>query len=157
MRKRSAGILLYRVNHNGYEFLLAHPGGPFYKNKDIGIWTVPKGEFEENEDPRDAAIREFREELGADVSGEMIPLKPVFQKSGKEVLTWAVRGDLNPDKIVSNTFFLEWPPKSGKTQEFSEVDRVEWFDADTAKKKILPAQVNIIEELAIHLASSEDV
>lgn len=156
MRKRSAGILLYRVNGDTFEFLLAHPGGPFYKNKDMGVWTIPKGEFEENEDPREAAVREFKEELGADISGEMIPLKPIIQKSGKEVLAWAVQGDFNPDEIVSNTFLLEWPPKSGKTQQYAEVDKAEWFDAEMAKKKILPAQLNIIEELEVHLASGKN-
>ncbi len=149
MRKKSAGILLYRFTNNDLEVLLAHPGGPFYKKRDMGVWSIPKGEFDENENPRDAAIREFKEELGADVSGDMIELTPVLQKSGKEVLAWAVESDFNPYDIVSNTFSLEWPPKSGKIREFPEVDRVEWFDIQTASGKIISGQIPLLEELAL--------
>ena len=147
MRKRSAGILMYRFNKNDIQILLAHPGGPFNKNKDEGAWSIPKGEFTEGEDARDAAIREFKEELGKDISGEMITLNPIIQKSGKEVFAWAIKGDLDPDDIVSNTFPMEWPPKSGKIQEFVEIDRVEWFSLDLAKTKIIPGQVGLISQL----------
>lgn len=148
MRKQSAGILLYRFTNNDLEVLLAHPGGPFYKNKDLGVWSIPKGEFAESEIPKEAAIREFREELGADVSGEMVELSPVLQKSGKEVLAWAVKGDFDPDTIVSNSFPMEWPPKSGKIRDFHEVDRVEWLSIEAARKKIIPGQIPLLTELA---------
>lgn len=151
MRKRSAGILMYRINYKILEVLLAHPGGPFYKNKDLGAWSIPKGEFADDELPKAAAIREFREELGVDVQGEMLQLTPVIQKSGKEVLVWALEGDLNPDEITSNTFPLEWPPRSGQIREFAEVDRVEWFQAEEAKTKIIPGQIPIIQELELIL------
>lgn len=147
MKKRSAGILLYRSNDNGLEVLLAHPGGPFYKKRDLGVWSIPKGEFNETENPEEAAIREFKEELGAEISGEMVELSPVVQKSGKEVIAWAVKGEFNPESLISNTFPMEWPPKSGKFQEFAEVDRVEWFDIETAKEKIIPGQVPLLAEL----------
>ncbi|MES3018744.1 MAG: NUDIX domain-containing protein [Bacteroidota bacterium] len=147
MKKRSAGIILYRTNKNTLEVLLAHPGGPFYKNKDLGVWSIPKGEFEQSENPKDAAIREFKEELGADVSGKMIELTPIVQKSGKEVLAWAVQGDFNPEDMVSNTFPMEWPPKSGKIQEFVEVDRVEWLSIDEAREKIISGQIPLLDEL----------
>lgn len=147
MKKRSAGILLYRSNDNGLEVLLAHPGGPFYKKRDLGVWSIPKGEFNETENPEEAAIREFKEELGAEISGEMVELSPIVQKSGKEVIAWAVKGEFNPESLISNTFPMEWPPKSEKFQEFAEVDRVEWFDIETAKEKIIPGQVPLLAEL----------
>lgn len=147
MKKRSAGILLYRSNDNGLEVLLAHPGGPFYTKRDLGVWSIPKGEFNETENPEEAAIREFKEELGAEISGEMVELSPIVQKSGKEVIAWAVKGEFNPESLISNTFPMEWPPKSEKFQEFAEVDRVEWFDIETAKEKIIPGQVPLLAEL----------
>jgi predicted NUDIX family NTP pyrophosphohydrolase len=155
MRKRSAGILMYRCNNSDLEVLLAHPGGPFNKNKDLGVWSIPKGEFAGDENPKDAAIREFKEELGANVSGEMIELSPVTQKSGKEVLAWAIEGDFNPDDLISNTFPMEWPPKSGKIQEFVEIDRVEWFNIELAKTKIISGQAAILTELADRLSSNK--
>ena len=155
MGKRSAGILMYRCNNSDLEVLLAHPGGPYYRNKDLGVWSLPKGEFAEDEDPKDAAIREFKEELGADVSGKMIELSPITQKSGKEVLAWAIEGDFNPDDIVSNSFPMEWPPKSGKIQEFVEVDRVEWFNIELAKAKIISGQGALLTELAERLGSDK--
>lgn len=153
MAKTSAGILLFRCNNNVLEFLLIHPGGPFYKNKDLGVWSIPKGEFDENEDSRAAAIREFKEELGTDVSGAMIELTPIVQKSGKKVLIWAVRGDFNVHQLVSNIFPLQWPPKSGTIQNFVEVDRAEWFNLETAKTKIIAAQIPVLEELAQYVDS----
>lgn len=151
MKKKSAGILMYRFQDNVLQLLLAHPGGPFYKNKDLGVWSIPKGEFNDDEIARIAAIREFKEELGYDIKGDLIELQPVVQKSGKTVFTWGFEGDFDPAKLISNTFPMEWPPKSGKIQEFVEVDRVEWFTVDLAKQKIIAGQVPIIEELVSQL------
>ena len=126
--KKSAGILLYRVNNKKPEIFLCHPGGPFYKNKDAGVWTIPKGEFEDQEEPLTAAKREFKEETGIDVEGEFVPLKPViYKRGGKIVYAWAVEGNIDSSKIKSNSFPLEWPPKSGKYIDVPEVDRGEWF------------------------------
>ena len=124
-----------------------HPGGPFWAKKDIGTWSIPKGEFEENESPFNAAIREVEEELGFKPKGNFIPLTPVKQKSGKLVHAWAVECDFDVTKIRSNTFEMEWPPRSGKKMEFPEIDRAEWFDVENAKERILPAQVVLIEEV----------
>ena len=147
MAKKSAGILLYRRVNTAPEVLLVHPGGPFWKNKDIGAWSVPKGEFADDEQPLIAAVREFKEELGIDVSGDFIELLPQKQKSGKIVYTWALEQDTDVDDIVSNTFELEWPPRSGKMMEIPEVDRAGWFSMDEAKLKIIPGQIPIIENL----------
>ncbi len=147
MKKMSAGILMYRFKNNRLEFLLAHPGGPFYKNRDLGVWTIPKGELSDNEEPLQAAIREFKEELGADLTGEMMELNPIVQKTGKKVLAWAINSDFDPGSIISNTFPLEWPPKSGIIQQFPELDRVEWLEFEAAKKKIISAQAALLEEL----------
>lgn len=145
--KTSAGILLYRLTSGAPEVLLVHPGGPFFKNKDIGFWSVPKGEPAENEDLKATAIREFKEELGSEVSGILIGLSPVIQKGGKVVSAWAVEGNLDVENIICNTFSIEWPPKSGKMQDFPEIDRAEWFDLTTARTKINIAQVAFIDEL----------
>ena len=147
MAKKSAGILLYRRVNTAPEVLLVHPGGPFWKNKDIGAWSVPKGEFADDEQPLIAAVREFKEELGIDVSGDFIELLPQKQKSGKIVYTWALEQDTDVDDIVSNTFELEWPPRSGKMIEIPEVDRAGWFSLEEAKLKIIPGQIPIIENL----------
>jgi len=147
MAKKSAGILLYRRVNTAPEVLLVHPGGPFWKNKDIGAWSVPKGEFADDEQPLIAAVREFKEELGIDVSGDFIELIPQKQKSGKIVYTWALEQDTDVDDIVSNTFELEWPPRSGKMIEIPEVDRAGWFSMNEAKLKIIPGQIPIIENL----------
>lgn len=147
MAKKSAGILLYRRVNTAPEVLLVHPGGPFWKNKDIGAWSVPKGEFADDEQPLIAAVREFKEELGIDVSGDFIELLPQKQKSGKIVYAWALEQDTDVDDIVSNTFELEWPPRSGKMIEIPEVDRAGWFSMDEAKLKIIPGQIPIIENL----------
>jgi predicted NUDIX family NTP pyrophosphohydrolase len=147
MSKKSAGILLYRSTNKIIEFFLVHPGGPFFIKKDLGTWSIPKGEFDESENAFDAAIREFKEEVGVDLSGKAITLSPVKQKSGKEVFAWAIEGDLDPQNISSNTFAIEWPPKSGKFRDYPEVDKGEWFDYHAAKQKINPAQIPLIEEL----------
>jgi predicted NUDIX family NTP pyrophosphohydrolase len=150
MAKKSAGLLLYRKSSSDsqIEVLLVHPGGPFWRNKDEGAWTIPKGEFDDGEGPLEAAKREFKEELGSSPpDGDYIPLTPIKQKAGKTVLSWAVEGDFDPARLVSNTFQCEWPPKSGRTREFPEVDRAEWFKSETAKIKILAAQAPLIDQL----------
>lgn len=147
MASKSAGILLYRIKNKELEVLLVHPGGPFWKNKDEGAWSIPKGEFDENERPFDAALREVKEEMGLELKGNFIELTPVKQKSGKLVYAWALEQDFNPTLIKSNTFEIEWPPKSGKKKEFPEIDKAEWFDIKTAKEKIISAQGSLLEEL----------
>ena len=147
MPTRSAGILLYRLKNKLPEVFLVHPGGPFWAKKDDGAWTIPKGEFDEREVPLDAAKREFEEETGTKISGEFIELNPVKQKSGKIVFAWAVEGDIDPTKIRSNEFEIEWPPRSGKMKSFPEIDKASWFDPKEAKKKIIAAQVPLVEEL----------
>jgi predicted NUDIX family NTP pyrophosphohydrolase len=149
MAKQSAGILLYRFfKDKQLQVFLVHPGGPFFRNKDDGSWSAPKGEFTDDEDPLDAAKREFLEETGQTIDGHFIPLEPITQKGGKKVYAWAVEGDIDHETIISNLFELEWPPKSGKKQTFPEIDRAAWFDIETAKIKINPAQVGLIESLA---------
>ncbi len=147
MPKKSAGILMYRSQKDVLEVLLVHPGGPFWTQKDIGSWSIPKGEYTDTEDPFTVAKREFEEETSFQVDGDFTPLTPLEQPSGKVVSAWTVEGDCDASKIKSNTFLMEWPPRSGKKQEFPEVDRAEWFTIDTAKKKLLKGQVGFIEEL----------
>jgi len=145
--KKSAGILLYHIKDKKPEFLLVHPGGPFWKNKDQHAWSIPKGEIEENENIKQAAIREFQEETGQKIPAEnLIPLNPIKQKGGKIVYAFAVEGELNPENIQSNYFEMEWPPKSGKIQKFPEIDKAGWFDYQTAQEKIIPEQFHLIEE-----------
>jgi predicted NUDIX family NTP pyrophosphohydrolase len=145
---QSAGILLYRNINNQLEVFLVHPGGPFFKNKDEGAWSIPKGEFLPDEDPILAAKREFFEETGLQIiNEEVIKLTPIKQKSGKTVHAWAIAGDIDPATLVSNLFTMEWPPKSGKQASFAEIDRGEWFTVDVAKAKINPAQFQLIEQL----------
>ena len=144
---KSAGVLLYRDSAAGREVLLVHPGGPFWTKKDDGWWSIPKGELADGEDPLAAAKREFEEELGAPLDGEFVALEPVRQKSGKMVWAWAVRGDFDPGALRSNLFSVEWPPKSGRQREFPEVDRAEWFDLETARRKILPAQAPLLDQI----------
>jgi predicted NUDIX family NTP pyrophosphohydrolase len=153
MPKISAGLLLYRIRNGVLEFLLVHPGGPFWKNKDNGAWTIPKGEIADNEEPLAAAIREFEEELGFKPSGQFIELTPIKQKAGKLVHAWAFEGDCDPSKIKSNNFSMEWPPRSGKQAEFPEVDRAEFFNLEAAKTKINPGQFPLLEELQRLLAN----
>ncbi len=147
MPKQSAGILMYRKINSEPEVLLVHPGGPFFKNKDIGAWSIPKGEFLDDEEPLAAAKREFKEETGHIVNGSFLPLNPVHLKSGKKIYAWAIEGNLITEEVVSNLFEIEWPPKSGKKQAFAEIDKAAWFNAETAKSKINAGQVKLIEEL----------
>ncbi|NCD68988.1 NUDIX domain-containing protein [Mucilaginibacter agri] len=147
MPKQSAGILVYKNIDNQLQVFLVHPGGPFWAKKDGGAWSVPKGEFLDDEDPLAAAQREFTEETGQSIDGNFLALKPVKLKSGKQVYCWAVEGDADADNIVSNVFQLEWPPKSGRLIDVPEVDKAAWFDLNTAKEKINIAQVAFIEEL----------
>jgi predicted NUDIX family NTP pyrophosphohydrolase len=156
--KRSAGILLFRRNGGGPEFLLVHPGGPFWKKRDQGAWTIPKGGIEEGEDPRDCALREFAEELGAPpelTPQELIELGSVRQRAGKVVEAWAAEAEFDPTTLASNTFSLEWPPRSGREQDFPEVDRAEWFGVEEARRKILPAQTDFLDRVLEHLGQPE--
>lgn len=147
--KLSAGILLYRRTGGVLEVLLGHMGGPFWAKKDAGAWSVPKGEYTEEEEPEAAARREFTEELGLPVpDGELIELGTVRQSGGKRVTVWALEGDLDPDQVVPGTFELEWPPKSGQKREFPELDRVEWFDLAQAREKIVTKQREFLDRLA---------
>ncbi|HEV7781303.1 MAG TPA: NUDIX domain-containing protein [Chitinophagaceae bacterium] len=148
--KKSAGIILYRLKTGRVEVLLVHPGGPYWKNKDDGAWSIPKGEFSD-EDPFKAAQREFEEETGIGISGPSIILSPVRQKSGKTVYAFAVEGDADPATIKSNSFEMEWPPGSGRLQTFPEVDKAGWFFMEAAKIKILDAQIPLLDELAERL------
>jgi predicted NUDIX family NTP pyrophosphohydrolase len=151
MPKKSAGIMMYRETNNQLQVFLIHPGGPFFKMKDAGAWSIPKGEIGEGEDPLEAAKREFEEETGCRAEGSFIPLSPVRQKSGKMVISWAVEGRCDADAITSNMFTIEWPPKSGKMREFPEADRAGWFTIGEARQKINPAQAPLLDELLTHL------
>jgi predicted NUDIX family NTP pyrophosphohydrolase len=147
-RAQSAGILLHRPGRSGPEVLLVHPGGPYWARKDDGAWSIPKGELDAGEDPRACALREFAEELGAPPpDGTLVELGSVRQKSGKVVIAFAVAGDLDPATVDSNTFELEWPPRSGRMQQFPEIDRAEWFGLDAARAKLNPAQVAFVDRL----------
>jgi predicted NUDIX family NTP pyrophosphohydrolase len=145
--KQSAGILLYRFENKQLRFLLVHPGGPFWARKDEGAWTIPKGEPEEGEDFLTAAQREFFEETGHRPQGKFFKLTPIKQKSGKLVHAWAVEGEMNVAALKSNTFELEWPPRSGKMRSFPEIDQAQWFNKQEALAKILPSQQGFIEDL----------
>ena len=147
MPKQSAGILLYRYNQATLQIFLVHPGGPFYKNKDEGAWSIPKGEFFNEEDALEAAKREFFEETGSTISGSFKKLTAIQIKSGKNIHAWAIEGNIDEHKTTSNTFEMDWPPRSGKMMSFPEVDRTAWFDADIARVKISPGQIRLIEEL----------
>jgi predicted NUDIX family NTP pyrophosphohydrolase len=147
MAKVSAGILLYRKRENGLQVFLVHPGGPLWAKKDMGAWSIPKGEIDPGEDPLSAARREFEEETGINVSGRFIPLSPVKLKSGKMVQAWRVEGDCDSAAIRSNVFLMEWPPRSGRLQEFPEIDHAAWFELAEAKEKVNKGQVPLIEEL----------
>ena len=148
MAKRSAGILLYRVKRGAPEVLLVHPGGPFWARSDAGAWSIPKGEYEHGDDPRAGALREFEEETGAALPpGELIDLGEVQQKGGKVVSAWAAEGDLDADAVRSNTFTMEWPPRSGQEVEFPEIDRAGWFGVDAAREKLVAAQAEFLDRL----------
>lgn len=145
--KQSAGILLYQVLGAQLQVLLVHPGGPFWAKKDLGAWTIPKGEINEGEDAMEAAKREFMEETGQPVSGRCIPLSVIKQNSGKQVQAWAAEGSFDVSRLKSNTFEMPWPPGSGKTAVFPEVDKAQWFSPEEALVKILPGQQALIREL----------
>ena len=153
--KRSAGILLYRFEAGEPRLLLVHPGGPYWARKDLGAWTIPKGEYEEGEPARECALRELGEELGpaAPVLAieALIDLGSVRQKAGKVVEAWAAEGEFDPARLDSNTFALEWPPRSGEESQFPEVDRAGWFDPEQARRRILPVQADLIDRLLDHL------
>jgi predicted NUDIX family NTP pyrophosphohydrolase len=151
---RSAGILLHRQGIGGREVLLVHPGGPFWARKDLGAWSIPKGEVDGDEDPRACALREFAEETGTRLPDAALEdLGSVTLKSGKLVLAYAVAGDLDSAAVRSNTFELEWPPRSGRTQAFAEIDRADWFDLTTARAKLNPAQAEFVDRLEALLAA----
>jgi len=156
--KKSAGILLYKFIDKTIFFLLVHPGGPFWKNKDLESWSIPKGEFTEDENPLDAAKREFYEETGFKLESEsetdFIELDSVKLKSGKTIFAWALEFDIDATLVKSNDFEMEWPPKSGKQQSFPEVDRAEWFQTEHALKKINPAQADFIVQIISKISSS---
>jgi predicted NUDIX family NTP pyrophosphohydrolase len=149
MAKRSAGILLHRDTGTGVEVLLVHPGGPFWAKKDLGAWSIPKGEHDDAEDALACALREFAEETGTALSpGELTDLGAIRQRGGKTVQAWAAEGDLDADAIRSNTFTVEWPPRSGRMREYPEVDRAAWFALDEARERINPAQAAFLDRLA---------
>jgi predicted NUDIX family NTP pyrophosphohydrolase len=147
MSKKSAGLLLFREGTAGLEVLLVHPGGPFWAKKDDGSWSIPKGEFTDDEEPLTAAKREFEEEMGQPPAGELIPLEPIKQAGGKLVFAWAVQGDFDTAGLKSNLFSMEWPPKSGRQQEFPEIDRAGWFEMEVARVKILKGQGAFLDQL----------
>jgi predicted NUDIX family NTP pyrophosphohydrolase len=147
-RRRSAGIVLYRAGDGGPEVLLVHPGGPFWAKKDLGAWSIPKGEYEPGEDPQACALREFEEETGTALPAQaLVELGAVVQKAGKEVTAWAACGDLDPATVRSNSFTMQWPPRSGREQEFPEIDRAEWFALDEARAKLVAAQAELLDRL----------
>jgi len=147
MVKQSAGLLMYRKRGQSIQVLLVHPGGPFWAKKDLGAWSMPKGEFAEDEDALKAARREFEEETGFLPTGNFMRLGTIRQPSGKIIHAWAFEGDLDIRNIKSNTFLLEWPPQSGKQREFPEVDRADWFNVETAREKIAKGQIDFLDEL----------
>ena len=156
MPKIAAGLLMYRIKEGVTQVLLAHPGGPYFQNKDDGAWTIPKGEPDADEDLLLTAQREFQEETGFAPKGDFLPLQPIKQKGGKIVHAWAFEGDCDPNAIKSNLFTMEWPPKSGRQMEFPEVDRVEFFDLDVGRKKIKWGQDALIDELEVILKNRDN-
>lgn len=148
MPTTSAGILLYRLTSHGFEVLLVHPGGPFFARKDLGVWSIPKGIPDEGEDLLAAARREFHEETGFAAAGDATPLGQVRQANGKVVHAWAIEGDADPRRLHSNTFEMEWPRGSGRTQTFPEVDRAAWFPPEEARRRLIAAQAALLDALA---------
>ena len=144
----SAGLLMYRLRDGCVEVLLVHPGGPFYRHRDDGTWSIPKGEVDAGEELLEAAQREFREETGFPIAGPFLPLPAIRQKSGKRIQAWAFAGDCDPETLVSNTFELEWPPNSGRTQSYPEVDAAAFFELATARRKVNPGQLPLLDALA---------
>jgi predicted NUDIX family NTP pyrophosphohydrolase len=154
MSQISAGILMFRLRKKTIEVLLVHPGGPFWAGKADGAWSIPKGLLEPNEEPLAAAQREFEEETGVKVSGHFLRLSPVKTKSGKIIEAWAIEGDCEPSQVRSNTFLIEWPPRSGRQREFPEIDRAAWFEINDAKKTINQGQKGLLDELQRILSES---
>jgi predicted NUDIX family NTP pyrophosphohydrolase len=155
-KKKAAGLLLYRRRGELLEVFLVHPGGPFWAKKDAGAWSLPKGEIGEDEDPLQAAKREFTEETGFPIEGEFRPLEPIKQPGGKVVQAWAIEANCDPAQVRSNVFTMEWPPKSGRTQQFPEVDRAEWFAVTESRKRIIAAQINFLDQLVSVLGVAKD-
>ena len=155
MKRKSAGLLVYRTVQGTIEVFLVHPGGPFWANKDDGAWSIPKGEFGEDEDPLGAARREFEEETGLAMDGDFVALEPVRQAGGKWVHAWAVQGDVDAGAVRSNSFSMEWPPRSGRLAEFPEVDRGGWFTIEQARRKLLPGQHPLLDQL-VRLGGAAD-
>jgi len=151
--RQSAGILVFRGDLPELEVLLAHPGGPYWSKKDAGAWTIPKGEFTDGEEPLAAAKREFEEEMGSPIDGEFLELEPIRQPSGKLIYAWAARGDFDPSRLSSNLFTMEWPPKSGRRQEYPEVDRAAWFSIAEARVKILGGQAPFLDALVARITA----
>lgn len=143
---------MFRKRDSALQVFLVHPGGPFWKNKDAGSWSIPKGEYSEGDDPLDAAKREFHEETGFAAQGEFVPLGQVRQSSGKVITAWALEGDCSPAAIRSNTFSIEWPPRSGQRQEFPEVDRADWFSMEDARTRIVKGQLGFLDRLMERIA-----
>jgi predicted NUDIX family NTP pyrophosphohydrolase len=154
MPKRSAGLIMYRRPKDRLEIFLVHPGGPFWAKKDVGAWSIPKGEFDESEDPSAAARREFHEETGFSAEGQLLELGAVKQAGGKVVTAWAFEGDCDPKDLVSNTCGIEWPPHSGRHLEFPEVDRGCWFSIAEAKERILKGQLPLLDRLIMMFPSA---
>jgi predicted NUDIX family NTP pyrophosphohydrolase len=145
--KRSAGILAWRRRGGSVELFLAHPGGPFWRSKDLGAWSIPKGEINPDEEPLSAARREFLEEIGQSIDGDFVPLDPVRIASGKQIMAWAIERDLDASAVTSISFEMEWPPRSGKRQSFPEVDRAAWFAPPVALQKVTPGQLPLLVQL----------
>jgi predicted NUDIX family NTP pyrophosphohydrolase len=155
MPKQSAGLVLYRLRQGSLEVLLVHPGGPFWANKDLGAWSIPKGEYGVGDDPLACALREFEEETGHPPPRErLLALGAIRQRGGKALTAWAAEGDLDADAITSNTFTIQWPPRSGIQREFPEVDRAGWFDPATARQKLLAAQAELVDRLLAALGQA---
>ena len=151
MAKRSAGLLLYRRHNSGLQIFLVHPGGPFWAKKDLGAWSIPKGEYAEGEDALEAARREFTEETGFTAAGDFLDLGTIRQAGGKLVSVWATEGDCDPEELRSNTTIIEWPPRSRRQLEIPEVDRAAWFTIDEARQRILNSQIPVIDLLLTQL------
>lgn len=156
MPKQSAGLLVYRQKQGALQFFLVHPGGPFWTKKDLGAWTIPKGEVDAGEDGLVAARREFTEEVGTSIDGAFIALTPRLQSSRKTIHAWAIEGDVDETRVKSNEFEIEWPPRSGKRQRFPEVDRGAWFSIDEAERRIQAGQIPFLDELRKHLSDTKN-
>ena len=155
MAKVSAGTLMYRFREGSLEVFLVHPGGPLWQKRDSGAWSIPKGEIDEGGDPLETARREFHEETGFEIEGDLMPLAPIKQSGGKRVYAWAVEGDCDPDQIRSNLFAMEWPPRSGKQAEFPEVDRAAWYSIAEARDKLVSGQRGLLDQLVALLGLGE--